>query len=514
MRERSVSIYAKNQEEYMESLNNLNKEKRLKKLIDDEDEYEGMSSFRMTNDLEDCEDLEVKQSYTIKVDTKTAEDEENELYHQLENINNLYKSIKRKEIRIKGKENKDLSVDDGLNLLCSYIKDNIRNSPSYRDPNLVIHQSNKKFPRSMSNNSIADISVKEILDSIVKFNRERENEDDNNILNTCNDGVNVDEIKSIREYKLKLRNKEKFDKLSPTCSCMGGINNNTNTISKDSKKNSILSSVSNFSCNSSNSNSSWSTQLSNELFVQNLECEEEVLKVMMIGSTHIGKTLLINNFLDTRRNKYEPSSGLEIKKKIVNILNKNVRIEFYDTDANFHLKDTSRIYYKLCDAFLYVVDWSKKESLDYITHIHQNILNNSTSNSFFLVNLNNQGNSKDKDLSKKCLIQEELKNFAEDLNVIHVPLVDVSNFHIKFCNIFNVFSYILVKKIKKKNKSKCKKKLSDLDENSHIEKMSYLEPCLGFNQSYKVEAYNNINNKISIDVKRVRNSNHDLITNV
>ena len=159
---------------------------------------------------------------------------------------------------------------------------------------------------------------------------------------------------------------------------------------------------------------------------------------MMIGSTQIGKTLLINNFLEMRRNMYEPSSGLEIKKKIAKILNKNVRIEFFDTDANFHLKDTSMIYYKLCDSFIYVIDWRKKESLDYISQLHENILNNSVSNSFFLINLNTLKTDSD----------EELKRYAENLNVIYVPLDDVSHFHINHVNTFNVFSYVLVKKMK------------------------------------------------------------------
>jgi hypothetical protein len=491
MRKRSVSIYATTKEEYMECL--MEETTPKKTIIIDDDEYDGMGDLKLGNNLEYCDDLDFKESYQVKVDIKTAEEEEKELYDQLENINNLYKSIKKKEIRIRGKEKKDFSIEDGLSLLCSYFKENIRNSRSYKDPNLVIHQSNKKFPRSMSNNSITEISVKEILESIVKFNKEEEE----NEVKSLNDGEKLGK----NQEKQKIQSSDNL-----------GRNPYSIMSTKESfKKNSILSSVSNFSNfsnHSSHSSSSWSTQLSNELFAQNLECEEEVLKIMMIGSTQIGKTLLINNFLEMRRNIYEPSSGLEIKKKIEKILNKNVRIEFYDTDANFHLKDTSKIYYKLCDAFFYVVDWSKKESLDYISQMHDNILNNSVSNSFFLINLNTQLTQNNCD--------EELKIFAENLNVIYVPLEDVCHFHIKHANIFNVFSYVLVKKMKKKNKSKFQKHSNDFNENSQSDKMSCLEPSMGFNQSYKLESYTNMsNNQISINVKRkFRHSTSDLITNV
>ena len=52
--------------------------------------------------------------------------------------------------------------------------------------------------------------------------------------------------------------------------------------------------------------------------------------------------------------------------------------------------------------------------------------------------------------------------------------------------------------------------------------MSYIEPSMGFNQSYKIESYEKENmsnntgkNKISISVKRkFRHSEHNLITNV
>jgi len=470
MRKRSVSIYAKSKEEYME---NINKGKKTRNNFEDENEYENLGYLKPGNELSVSEDLETNFTHQLKVDTKTAEEEEKELIDQLESINNLYKSFK-KEIRVTGKEGLDLSIDNGFNLLCSFFKENIRTGRTQRDPQLLIHQSNKKFPRSMSNNSITDISVKDILDSIVKFNKE-EDECENK-----NDSKNV----------------------SDTSSGKGGNTHGLNFKGRNSFKKNSVENVSHQSCNS---NSSWSTQLSNELLAQNLECEEEVLKVMMIGSTHIGKTHLIDSFLEFRRNRYEPSSGLEIKKKIVKIIDKNVRIEFYDTDANFHLKDTSKIYYKLCDAFFYVVDWSKQESVEFISNIHENIFNNSTSNSFFLANLNLRSKN-----SKVC--DEKLKSFADDLNAIYVPLEDVSNFHMKNNTVVNVFSYVLVKKIKNKNKTKFKKNLTLSEENSNFDK---IHPCMGYDQNYKLDSYVKLNNQISLSVKRkLRHSDNNLIKNV
>lgn len=91
-------------------------------------------------------------------------------------------------------------------------------------------------------------------------------------------------------------------------------------------------------CSTNSSNKSINTILS-----QNLEIKDEVLKVMLIGSSTVGKTLLLSSFLDNSFDEknyiYFPTSGMEIRKIVLKINDKNVRIEFYDTDVNIHQKE-------------------------------------------------------------------------------------------------------------------------------------------------------------------------------
>jgi GTPase SAR1 family protein len=406
MRKRSVSIYAKSVEDYLESVRE-NRESDVEET--ENDDLNGLKCPQCENISSENINCEIIHS---------AEDEERDILESLESINHIYK-------------NKSEVKEKGMDLLCSYFKDNIKRL--HNDSNPIIHASNRRFPRSMSNSSLNDLNMKEILDTIVKNQKMQEEED-----------LESEKI-SHEPHK---------------------------------KRGSVISIAS--TCGSN---------YSYEMLAKNVECEEEIIKVMMIGSTLTGKTQLINNFLESRKNTYEPSIGLDIKKKVVNILNKKVRIEFYDTDANFHLKDTSKIYYKLCDAFIYVADNLKKESFEYIKNIHNKIFDLANSNSFFLICLNSDS-----------------QNFADEYNLNTVQLGDVSNFHIKNQASFNLFSSILIRKNKKKNK-----KNSSFRKSPVFSLNLVVEPCFGYSKEYKLEqSFDNLT--ISLNSKRKNRYSEPIFT--
>ena len=111
--------------------------------------------------------------------------------------------------------------------------------------------------------------------------------------------------------------------------------------SKNEKFNKI-----NFNYLNYNRNESLSTIASNSstfqtLLSQNLEINHDDLKIMIIGSSMVGKTAILSSFLDTLQESsydYCPTSGMEIKKIFLKLNEKNVRIQFYDTDMHIHQK--------------------------------------------------------------------------------------------------------------------------------------------------------------------------------
>lgn len=280
MRDRSTSIYAASQEEFMEQTVRIrgqsagnNRKIRLEEL-DNEDEGLGCQKMEAKDNEEKMELKEnsflIEGSKKLDFDScyveewKNEEIAEQELFEQLENMNNMYKTTNK------------YKPEEGIELLCAYFKENIRQMVDCfeNDKHLLIHSSVKKPFRSLSNNDLQDINIKEVLDNIIKHYRVE----------------NFDQISSVSSHS--------------TCS------SNTSSMK--------------------------------EIISQNIDFEQEILKLMVIGNTQVGKTLIINSFMESRSNKYIPSYGLDIKKKIFKIFDKNVRIEFYDTDTNFHLENTSK----------------------------------------------------------------------------------------------------------------------------------------------------------------------------
>lgn len=426
MRKRSTSIHANSAEEYFEKLKNSEEE---------EDQISQRRLRRNLNENDDKEALVVEADYLgvrnvpsvllEEEERKNAEVEERELIEQLQSLNSVYQTNTTETMS-------KIIVENGMNLLCSYFKESIRKkSEEEEDSTLVLHSSVKKpVVRALSNNAIHDFDMRRALDTIRK-----EKEED-----------------SCEEEKENLRHNKKWR----------------------------------FSQYSTSSSSS--TGISKEVLAQNVKYEEEVMKVMLVGSTQIGKTKLINNFLETRKNKYIPSSGLEIKKKVIPIINKKVRIEFFDTDANFHLKETSRIYYKICDSFIYVVDCTKIDSFNYIKSVHSKIFDNSSSTTYVLVAINKNLISED--------MNREINEYSKEYNISLFTVDNLDDFHMKTENVNHLFSAMLVKKMTKKTKSRFSRNGGRYSASCPTASNTpSIDGGFGFNENYQMESYNAFNDE-------------------
>jgi polynucleotide 5'-kinase involved in rRNA processing len=103
-----------------------------------------------------------------------------------------------------------------------------------------------------------------------------------------------------------------------------------------------LNSIDNFSIeklSNASTNDCGDEMVMQSFFLQNLEIFEDVLKVMVLGDKCSGKSLLISKLLNKGKSNYIPTTILEINNKIVKLLGKFVKIEFFDTSANI-LRDS------------------------------------------------------------------------------------------------------------------------------------------------------------------------------
>jgi hypothetical protein len=120
-------------------------------------------------------------------------------------------------------------------------------------------------------------------------------------------------------------------------------------------------------------------------------------------------------------------------------------------------------FYKICNAFFYIVDINKPETFEFAINVHKNIMNTSISNASFYM----FGVDKKMDHSIKC---DFLENFCEKAKITFCR-IEVSQFTQKNNTILNFFNNILIRKIckkgdKKKNKTIFQRKVQT--ENSEL----------------------------------------------
>ena len=129
------------------------------------------------------------------------------------------------------------------------------------------------------------------------------------------------------------------------------------------------------------------------LILQNLEIFEDVIKIMVMGDKHIGKTFLISKLLSLGKNSHIPTQNLEIYNKIHEIYGKCVKLEFFDTCAKI-MNDSLiksililliKVYYKLSNGFILLCNNHDINSILFIEKQIERILSNSISDKNIMI---------------------------------------------------------------------------------------------------------------------------------
>jgi small GTP-binding protein len=178
--------------------------------------------------------------------------------------------------------------------------------------------------------------------------------------------------------------------------------NNMNLSFRSGMQKDFLSAVT-YLCNSGNSEklpygddyqtyltgSTLVSSYSTHLVAQNLIAEES-LKLILVGDKGVGKSFLISKLTENSPpsfpaiSNYTPTNSLEIKKIVCKLLNKIVKLEFWDTSVNIIQNNLMKTYYKLCNGFILVCDVSNLESIKFIEKQIDVILTHANVENIFL----------------------------------------------------------------------------------------------------------------------------------
>lgn len=99
------------------------------------------------------------------------------------------------------------------------------------------------------------------------------------------------------------------------------------------------------------------------------ELREFVFKIVILGDGAVGKTSLINRFVESSFNEdYKPTLGANIVRKDVNLDNTKVRLIMWDLAGQEKYRVVRSMYFQGCEGALLVYDVTRYHTLDNINN--------------------------------------------------------------------------------------------------------------------------------------------------
>ena len=186
-----------------------------------------------------------------------------------------------------------------------------------------------------------------------------------------------------------------------------------------------------------------------------------IIKLLLIGNAYVGKTLIVQKFIDNSFSKSTVSTiGVDLQSKIIDINGKKVKYLIWDTAGEDRMKTMTYSYYRGCHVILVVFDVTERKSFQNVTTWVECIDKFAKANVLkFLV-----GNKTDLE-DKRTVTYDEGKNLAEDngLKYYEISALTIKGLHEMFEDIAKEYVEIYeqkqyknfqLKKLQEKNKKK------------------------------------------------------------
>ena len=100
--------------------------------------------------------------------------------------------------------------------------------------------------------------------------------------------------------------------------------------------------------------------------LENFNSQKFTFKVMVLGDGEVGKTSLINQFVEkTFKKDYKSTIGVNIMTKDYNVMeNLTIKFSIFDIAGQKYFRKVRKQYYRGSQAIIYVYDVTRKETLD------------------------------------------------------------------------------------------------------------------------------------------------------
>ena len=134
------------------------------------------------------------------------------------------------------------------------------------------------------------------------------------------------------------------------------------------------------------------------------------IKLLLIGNAFVGKTLIVQKFLDNTFSKTTMTTiGVDLQYKVLDINGKKVKYLIWDTAGEVRMKTMTYAYYRGCHVVLIVYDVTSKKSFENVTTWVECVDKFAKSNVLRIL----VGNKTDLE-DKRVISKEEGKKLAEE----------------------------------------------------------------------------------------------------
>ena len=148
--------------------------------------------------------------------------------------------------------------------------------------------------------------------------------------------------------------------------------------------------------------------------------EKYILKILTIGEQNIGKSSIIEKYIDDKFDgKIKPTIGIDFKTKLIQKGNEIIKISIYDTAGEEKYRYLIKNYYNGANGILLIYDITNKNSFNNLNYWLEELEKNCDINNLFIYLVGNKA-----DLIKEREVSyEEAKDFADKINI---PYIEIS----------------------------------------------------------------------------------------
>ena len=184
--------------------------------------------------------------------------------------------------------------------------------------------------------------------------------------------------------------------------------------------------------------------------------DEYVIKILTLGDSGVGKTSIIQKFVNDKFNQNMLSTiGVDFQSKEIIINNTKIKLKIWDTTGQERFKTLTSQYYNGADGALLIFDVTSKLSFERINFWINELKEKKKLNELGLLLIGNKIDLIDKRNVKK----EEAEEFAKEYNINYYETSALQNINIK--KIINDIAQQCLNKIQKNDEFYYKNSLNE-----------------------------------------------------